>query len=263
MVGETCSPPARSRRLDRQRCTPLDRRKAGVTCADRVAMRLADWVGGRWAGGRQWRCACAWPSAAVGTRAMSSDASPVVSGTAQMRPMQPINVARTGSAMSCVLSASPSRCRRLRSLRSSPQDHPDRHGRLREPCFPNLSTSARHLSLGSDALAAICGEAGSTSARTRSVTNGRPGHVVIGTLHSDLTTNPARSARRRRVFSCARYRESPARRSPPRRALVPPRNESAGGQPLCPAPPETSAPGPSGGAIHRERLNEPEVALAR
>ena len=50
---------------------------------------------------------------------------------------------------------------------------------------------------------------------------------------------------------------------PPRRALVPPRMESAGGQPLCPAPPESSAPGPSGSAIHRERLNEPEVALAR
>ena len=77
--------------------------------------------------------------------------------------------------------------------------------------------------------------------------DGRPVHVAIGMLRGDLTTNPARRARRRpRVFSRARYRESPARRSPPRRALVPPRTESAGGQPLCPAPPESSAPGPIG-----------------
>ena len=34
-----------------------------------------------------------------------------------------------------------------------------------------------------------------------------------------------------RVFSGDRYRQSPARRSPPRRALVPPRKDSAGGQP--------------------------------
>ena len=47
------------------------------------------------------------------------------------------------------------------------------------------------------------------------------------------------------MFSCGRYRESPARRSPPRRALVPPADGTAGGQPLCPAPPESSAPGPS------------------
>ena len=46
--------------------------------------------------------------------------------------------------------------------------------------------------------------------------------------------NPARSAGRGpRVFSGGRYRERPARRSPPRRALVPPRTEPRGANPYA------------------------------
>ena len=69
-------------------------------------------------------------------------------------------------------------------------------------------------------------------------------------------------ARRPRVLSCARYRESPARRSPPRRALVPPRTEPRGANP-CARRHRSHPPPDQRCAIHRERLNEPEVALAR
>ena len=77
-------------------------------------------------------------------------------------------------------------------------------------------------------------------------------------LYANMNTNPARSARRRpRVFLGGRYRESPARRSPPRRALVPPRTEPRGANPY--ARRHRSHPPPD----HRWRHSSRTVELAR